>query len=285
MIDEILGMGFSRVELGYDLRLDLVPGVTKAVRSDRVRVDSVHNFCPVPVGAPRGHPELFTLASAQRAVRQGAVHHTTKTIRFAGEIGAKAVVVHSGYADMPHMTDQLAVLCEQGQQFSDVYEKIKLKLQITREKRVRRQLDYLSEGIEQLMPALVEANVKLALENLPTWEAIPTEMEMEGLIRRFGTDHLAAWYDLGHGQIRQNLGFINQERWLERLAPCMAGMHIHDVLPPRMDHLMPPHGHVDFKALKRFATPALFKVIEPTPDTPREAIIDALRYLNEVWTD
>ena len=285
MIEEILDMGFSRVELGYDLRLDLVPGVTKMIQAGRVHVDSLHNFCPVPVSAPRGHPELYTLASTDRQVRQGAVHHTTKTIRFAAEVGAKAIVVHAGYVDVPHMTDQLAALCEQGQQFSDLYEKIKLKLQINREKKARKQLDYLSEGIEQLMPALVEANVKLALENLPTWEALPSEMEMESLIARFGQEHLACWYDLGHGQIRQNLGFINQERWLERLSPFMAGMHIHDVLPPRSDHLMPPHGQVDFKSLKRFATPALFKVIEPTPETPKEAIVDALRFLNEVWAD
>ena len=285
MIEEILELGFSRVELGYDLRLDLVPGVTRMIRAGRVHVDSLHNFCPVPVGAPRGHPELYTLASADRLIRQGAVHHTSKTIRFAAEVGAKAVVVHSGYVDVPRMTDQLATLFEQGQQFSDLYEKIKLKLQINREKKTRKHLDYLCEGIEQLMPVLVEAKVKLALENLPTWEAIPTEMEMERLIARFGTDHLAAWYDLGHGQIRQNLGFINQERWLERLSPFMVGMHIHDVLPPRSDHLMPPHGQVDFKSLKRFATPALFKVIEPTPETPKEAIVDALRFLNEVWAE
>ena len=90
LIEEILGLGFDHVELGYDLRIDLVPGVQKMVRDGTVKVNSVHNFCPVPVGAPRGHPELFTLASGDPKIREGAVHHTAKTIRYAATVGASS---------------------------------------------------------------------------------------------------------------------------------------------------------------------------------------------------
>jgi cytochrome c len=47
-------------------------------------------------------------------------------------------------------------------------------------------------------------------------------------------------------------GFINQERWLERLQPHLIGMHLHDVEPPAKDHLMPPRGRINFARLKRF---------------------------------
>jgi hypothetical protein len=47
----------------------------------------VHNFCPVPIGAPRGHPEIWTLAARDERERESAMHHTGRTIRFAAEVG------------------------------------------------------------------------------------------------------------------------------------------------------------------------------------------------------
>ena len=72
LIEEILELGLGIVELGYDLRAELIPGVKAMVASGAVRVDSVHNFCPVPIGAPRPHPELYTPASPDRREREFA---------------------------------------------------------------------------------------------------------------------------------------------------------------------------------------------------------------------
>jgi len=75
MIEEILRLSLDRVELGCDLRMDLVPGVLAAVRRKAVRVGSLHNFCPLPVGAPRPDPELFLPASPDARERESAVRH------------------------------------------------------------------------------------------------------------------------------------------------------------------------------------------------------------------
>lgn len=283
MVEEILGLGFDHVELGYDLRMDLVPGVHKMVQEGTVQVNSVHNFCPVPVGAPKGHPELFTLASSDPKIREGAVHHTSKTIRFAASVGAKVVIVHAGNVEMSRMSADLRALYENGEQFSARYDKLKLKLQLTREKKVRKQLNYLRQGIEQLIPVIAETGVLVALENLPTWEAMPSELEMEDLCKQYAPQGLRYWHDIGHGQVRQNLGFINQERWMERLQPYMAGMHIHDVIAPAMDHLLPPQGQIDFAPLKKFAKGDVIRVIEPAPKTPGEIVVEALRILRQAW--
>ena len=96
---------------------------------------------------------------------------------------------------------------------------------------------------------------------------------------------IASWYDLGHGKIRENLGLINQEKWLERLAPRMAGMHIHDVMAPARDHVMPPRGDIDFAAIRKFGTLPFHRVIEPSPRTPAEDLAGALDFLNEVWAE
>ncbi len=283
MIDEILELGFTHVELGYDTRLDLVPGIRARVAAGAVQVDSVHNFCPVPMTAQRGHPEIFTFGSKDRRIRELAVTHTAETIRFAAEIGARVVVTHCGNIDMPRYSPELVALCEQGRQFSPLYEKTKLKLQLKREKKAQKQLGYWYECLNQLLPVLEECHVCLAMENLPTWEAIPTETELEYTLKQFNSPWLKYWHDMGHGQIREHLGMINVLRWLERLEPYLAGMHVHDVMGGLIDHVMPPLGDMDFSRYKRFANLNMLRVIEPTPRTAAADIAMALKHLETVW--
>jgi len=283
MIEEILALGLGIVELGYDLRTELIPGVRKMVESRAVRVDSVHNFCPVPVGAPRPHPELYTPAPPDRREREFAVLHISKTLRFAAEVGAKVVVCHSGNVDMPKYSFDLVRMAAHGEQFGEPYEHLKLKAQIARDKKAPRQIDYLAESLDKLLPVIQETGVLLALENLPTWEAIPSELESEQLMKRFFSGGIRLWWDIGHAQIRENLGFINASRWLRRLAPHIAGMHIHDVAPPGRDHLMPPRGNVDFPALADVGRMDMVRVLEPAPDTETDHLVRAIEYLRETW--
>ena len=283
MIEEILALGLDRVELGYDLRPELVAGVHAMIDSGAVRVDSVHNFCPVPVGAPRPHPELYTPASPDRREREYAVTHISRTLRFAATLGAKVAVCHSGNVDMPKHTFELLQLAARGQQFTPAYEALKLKAQITRDKKAPRQLDYLAQSLDALVPVVRETGVLLALENLPTWEAIPSELEAEQLMKRYHGIGIRLWWDIGHAQIRENLGFINSSRWLQRLTPFIAGMHIHDVAPPGEDHLMPPGGTVDFPALADFARTDKVRVLEPAPETETNRILCGIDYLRHAW--
>ncbi len=283
MLEEILALGLGTVELGYDLRAELIPGVRKMVEAKAVRVDSVHNFCPVPVGAPRPHPELYTPASPDRREREYAVVHISRTLRFAAEMGARVVVCHSGNVDMPKLSFDLVRMAARGEQFGEPYENLKLKAQLVRDKKAPKQLEYLAESLEQLLPVVQETGVKLALENLPTWEAIPSELEAEKLMRRFHAGGIRLWWDIGHAQIRDNLGFINAARWLRRLAPFLAGLHIHDVAPPGQDHLMPPQGQIDFPALADVARMDMVRVLEPAPDTETALIARAIEFLRDAW--
>ena len=284
MIEEILGLGLNLVELGYDLRPELIPGVRQMVEAKAIRVDSVHNFCPVPVGAPRPHPELYTPAAPDRREREYAVRHISQTLRFAAEMGARAVVCHAGNVDMPRISFDLMRLAARGEQFTPPYESLKLKAQIARDKKAPRQIQYLMESLEALLPVVRETGVRLALENLPTWEAIPSELEAEQLMVRFHDSGIRLWWDIGHAQIRENLGFINAARWLDRLTPFIAGLHIHDVEPPGRDHLMPPRGKIDFQALSRYARMDTVRVLEPAPDTAPDHITGALQCLRQIWS-
>ena len=283
MLEEILRLGIHRVELGYDLRMDLVPGVMKLVSEKTIVVDSVHNFCPVPIGAPRGHPELFHLAGLDPRNRESAVRRTAETIQFAAGIGAKTVVVHAGNVDMTHMTNDLISFCEKGEQYSPRCEKLKLKLLMKRDDKVKKHLPNLYRSLDELLPILTNAGVRLAIENLPTWESIPCESEMETLLKHYDSPLIGYWHDIGHGQIRQNLGFISYQLWLNRLAGWLRGLHIHDVAPPALDHLMPPRGTVDFAVFKTYLKPDMALVLEPAPQTPEADIREGARVVREAW--
>jgi sugar phosphate isomerase/epimerase len=106
---------------------------------------------------------------------------------------------------------------------------------------------------------------------------------MEALIQRFGNTHFGAWHDIGHGRIRQNLGFINQERWLQKIQDYLVGMHIHDVAPPAYDHLMPPEGEVDFDRLKPYASEGVIRVMEPSPRATPEEVARGRQVIQSAW--
>jgi len=284
MVDEILELGFTAVELGYDTRRDLVEGVKARQAEGAVHIYTVHNFCPVPMGVSKGHPELFTFGDFDRDVRDLAVKHTRATIEFAAEIGAKVVVSHSGNVKMTRRTKTLKEMARTGQKGSKRYQKEAMKLMDDRDKLGRKQIPFVEQCLEQLLPDLERHGVAIALENLPTWEALPTEVEMLKLCRKFDHPQIRYWHDMGHGQIRENLGLINHHRWLENLEPYLAGMHVHDCIRPDRDHTMPPLGHMDFSRYKDFGSRTdIPRVIEPTTKTPASEVRGALEFLKECW--
>ena len=98
---------------------------------------------------------------------------------------------------MPFLSRKLLEIIKAGKQYSEKYEKTKLKLLAKREKKVEKHLAALSESIEEVMPELEKHHVALAIENLPSWEAIPTESEIETICEQFNSPWLRYWHDIG----------------------------------------------------------------------------------------
>jgi sugar phosphate isomerase/epimerase len=282
LVAEIRELGFTHLELGYDLTTDLIPGIRAAIAAGEITVNSVHNFCPPPL-TETPHPEIFTLGHLEPQIRALARKYTEETLRFAADLGARCVVVHSGNVAMPSLTRELIALYEQGEAFGRTYEKIRQTLLTTREINAPAQIELLQQELEDLLPVLERLSITLALENLPTWEALPTELEMETLLLHFNSPHLRYWHDIGHAAIRETLGFSNHRRWLQRLSPFLAGFHIHDVNPPAEDHRMPSFGRVNFGLLKPFVNGHSVKVLEPSPRIPREEVAAGLQAIRLAW--
>lgn len=315
LVESARALGLEAIELGYALTHRQADGIRAAIAAHEIAVTSVHAFCPVPMGASAGHPEIHTICATDARTRDHAVKAVLESARFAAEVGAKAVVLHAGR--VPDATRPAKLLESRAEaefaaaagaprpgllarllgrrpapapetavtkiQYSPDFLRRREKLYYLRDRKVPRYLDALRNSLDDLLPEFESLGLKLGLENLPTFDAIPTEPEMMQLLDEFDSPSLGYWHDLGHGQVRANLGYLHHASLARRLAPHIVGMHLHDVVPPAGDHVMPPLGKTDFRSLAFLADLAVPAVFEPAPGTPAEQIRDAIAYMRDVW--
>src|ERR1022692_4734442 len=103
MLREIRDLGFEYAELSHGTRISLVPGILEAVDAGEIKISSLHNFCPLPMGVNRAAPNLYQFSDERPRLRELAERHTIKTIEFAVRVKAPLVVLHSGSIEMkPH---------------------------------------------------------------------------------------------------------------------------------------------------------------------------------------
>lgn len=275
------------------------------------------------MGVAEGHPEIHCVCAPDRRARERAVEAVLETARFAAETGARAVVLHAGrvpqaigparalqalaeaeYAaaagiPRPGLLARLLGRAapqpaappstgEGGQRHppyrpSAAFLRRRERLYYLRDRKVPPFLDALRASLDELLPQFESLGLRLGLENLPTFDAVPSEPEMQRLLEEFDTPALGYWHDIGHGQVRANMGFLHHASLVRRMAPRIVGMHLHDVIPPAGDHVMPPLGETDFGSLAFLADLDVPAVFEPAPDTPEGDIRAALDYVRGLW--
>lgn len=253
--DEARALGFEALELGFHTTADQVRGFK--ARLGEMPVGSIHAFCPVPLSAPRGYPELYLLADFDEAARSLARVHVRKNVEFAAEMGARAVVLHAG-----------RVPCR------TLFRRNRLK------KRTRlgwRLVDVFRRELDRLTPVLEKHGVRLGLENLPYLEGFPNEDE----IRDLAGDWVRPWLDTGHAYVRQANGWASAAQAFDPCVPPL-GLHLNDSRGGD-DHLPPGEGLVDFAALAPVARAARHLVLEPHAGVTPEALRRGLAHLKAVW--
>jgi hypothetical protein len=63
MLNEVRELGFEYAELGHGTRLSLLDGVQQAVAAGEIKISSLHNFCPLPLGAMGPSPDYYLPSS------------------------------------------------------------------------------------------------------------------------------------------------------------------------------------------------------------------------------
>lgn len=264
--DEAAELGFNSLELGFRTRPEQLPGFKS--RLDSMPVDSVHAYCPVPIGAPSGHPELYQLCSPDENERALARLLLEKTFASAAELGAKVVVFHAGYARMDTLFGNLFTTAR--------------KLRV---KRGRRVYDAFRREFDILRPSLESKGLVLALENLPRREGFPNLFEAKELMREFDGAPLRLWLDTGHALVRETNGWDCESAHLAaELSPWIAGMHLNDVKGPFDDHGEPGWGNVRFSRLSFLAKKDVLRVFEPGSFVAPTDLGNSLAYIRAMWS-
>ncbi len=283
MLREIRELGFDYAELSHGTRISLVPGILEAVDAGEIKISSLHNFCPLPMGVNRAAPNLYQFSDERPRLRELAERHTIKTIEFAVRVKAPLVVLHSGSIEMKPHTDKLLEMVARGEKDTPKYQKLCAELDEKRESKKEKFFERTVESLKKILPAAESRGIKLGVENRQSLEELPLESDYQFLFRQIPSPNLVYWHDTGHAQIKENLGYIQHAMHLESLRERLAGFHIHDVQFPSRDHCAPGTGMIDFGALKPMVKPEHIKVFEFSPSLPVAEARSGVDRVKEIW--
>jgi sugar phosphate isomerase/epimerase len=283
MLREIRDLGFEYAELSHGIRISLLPGVIEAVDAGEIKISTLHNFCPLPIGVNHAAPNLFKFTSTDARERENAYRHSLKTIETAARLKARLVVLHMGCIDMKDYTERLIQMVEQGEKENSKYQKLCQEVEEKREQKKEKQVQLANAMLSRLLEQAAPRGIQLGIENREALEEIPLESDFQFFFKEINHPNVRYWHDTGHAQIKENLGFIHHAMHLEAMAEHLAGFHIHDVQFPARDHCPPGSGMIDFAALKPFVRADHIKVFELNPGVPVEELQAGVAYLKSIW--
>ncbi len=282
MLREIRELGFDHAELSHGIRISLLPGILEAVDAGEIKISSVHNFCPLPVGVDKPSPNLYEFSSDRDSDRRLALKHTLNTLQFAKRVGAPLVVLHFGSMDLKDYTSKLTELLERGEKGSPKFLKVVAEAEAARAAKKKKFYDRSLDTLRELVGEAKQRGLKLGIEIREAVEELPVESDFAALLKEF-PEPVYYWHDVGHAQIKADLGFIDHAKFLAERADRLAGFHIHDVKFPARDHFPPGGGDVDFAALAPFVKPEHIKVFELSPKVPLDSVTRSVAHLKKIW--
>lgn len=296
MLQEIAALGFDYAELSHGIRVSLVPGILDAVDAGEIRISTLHNFCPLPMGVNQAAPNVFQFTAAESRERESAMRQTFKTLEFAVRVKARLVVLHMGsLAEMkpkgaflglfgaPDFTDTLLDMIEAKQHESPKFQKLMADAVEQQERLKAEPMKRTAEALTQIAAKAAELGLQLGIENREALEEVPLDSEMAEFLTQFPSATVRYWHDTGHAQIKEHLGFLHHVAHLKALAERLGGFHIHDVDFPSRDHREPGTGTVDFSQLKPFVRPEHIKVFEFSPGLKTEEVKRGVAHVKKVW--
>ena len=279
MIDEILEMGFSNIELSHGMTITKYPGIKKAYKENKFVCSGVHNYFPAPLEVLIDAPDAFEYTSNKGYDRNKVMKLTKQSLEVAAEFDAKYLVLHMGSVPMRHdrWSNLLTEMAAEENKESSKFLKLKQKFVTKRAKYTKKYFARAMEALELLSSFAKEAGVPLAVESRSRYEDVPSEPEMRVLQEHFKDDPwIGYWHDFGHVQLKHNIDLLDHHEWLKEMEPYLIGCHLHDVQYPAKDHRVPFAGTLDYKDLLQFIDPDKPLVWEISRSQTKQAILDSL---------
>src|SRR5579863_1975884 len=198
MLREIRELGFEHAELSHGIRISLVPGILEAVDAGEMKISSLHNFCPLPIGVMQAAPNLYEFSTDAARDRELALKHTLKTLEFASRVKAPLVVLHLGRIEMKDYTGKLDKLLEREKSDSPKFKKLRDEALKTCESKKEKFFARMKETLKQILPEAEKRGLKLGCENRQAMEELPLEKDFEDFLREFQSPSITYWHDTGH---------------------------------------------------------------------------------------
>lgn len=294
MIEELLELGFNRIELSHGIRVSLVPGILKMMEEERVEVGSIHNFCPLPSGVQHAAPNFYQPSAPSEGERNLWINYTLKTLEFAQAVKAARVIMHSGSAvfflgnpfkKAETIQDQwieenkpLKDLSEQSA-FSKKLQRGLKKMQKKEEKTAPR----ISQMYQPVVESATEKGLKLCIENCEGLVELPMDARIPEFLEALGgPETVTYWHDCGHAQIKHFQGVQEHRSYLEANAERLSGFHLHDVSEQGRDHCPLGTGIIDWKEIRPFMKPEHLYVLELSPRVSRQDVLDSKAFLEDL---
>ena len=279
MLQEILDLGFTKVELGPGIRRSLLAGIERFVADHPLTITSLVNYCPLP--SDEDQIDRFHCLSQTEHERQRAQRWTCQTIDYAAKLGAQTVVVHLGSVPLPPFSRRLINRIQSGHYLDRGY--VRLKLAAIRQ---REAVPCYQKALDWLYPVFQYARdhgVRLGVENRFRIETFPSEQEFRRLFQEETSDTLGYWHNFGNAQIRHNLTFVDHTEWLAEMSPRLIGCHVHDVQFPDRLHLPVFSGMISFPELLGKVPAGVPLVWELDPDVQPAEISKTLQDWNKTF--
>ncbi|MBI3192501.1 MAG: sugar phosphate isomerase/epimerase, partial [Pedosphaera parvula] len=197
MLREIRDLGFEYAELSHGIRISLLPGILEAVDAKEIKISTVHNFCPLPIGITQANPNIFKFTSTDARERDNAFRYTIKSLETAARVGAQLVVLHMGDIDMKDYTDKLIELVGAGQKDSPKYAKLCAEVEDKREAKKEKYYELAKEMLRRVAEQAEVRGIKLGMENREALEEIPLDHDFTYFLREFAGPTVRYWHDTG----------------------------------------------------------------------------------------
>ncbi|MDR2463751.1 MAG: sugar phosphate isomerase/epimerase [Verrucomicrobiales bacterium] len=276
MLEELAALGFTSVELSHGIRYSLWPGLLKALDQKIIRVASLHNFCPLPVGFLKASPNCYEFTDPRRSRRETAVRLTKETIDHAAAFGAKAVVLHLGTLRQRHCSRELVTLMAKGQLGSRDYVRKKIAAVREHETLFPAVWPLLKECLLTISEHARAKNIRLGFESREAVEEVPLENQWPLVLNEF--PDAGYWHDFGHSAQKDALGFLDHEAEFRQRLPRLIGCHLQDFRPPDRDHLAPGDGVIPFEKFLPLMVSDPVCVLELSSRAKREQVLASLAW-------
>lgn len=238
LIDQLLALGFSRVELNYQVRTEWLSGIRRRIHEGAVRVSSVHNVFPKTLDR-QFDTDSVMLGYEDESLRQQAVELAKGSVEWACVLGAGAVVFHPTEVPLdPQRFDvPLKKLIAAHRQDSAEYRQLHADMLAAR--RAQPYLDRMMKSIDELANYVSKNRlpVRLGMENRAMCHQCPIFSEFDLIAERFHHSPVGIWLDTGHAIMMVEMG-LQQLPLSPQVAEMIVGMHIHDAVDA-LDHYAP----------------------------------------------